>query len=153
MTPLTWREGKPMAFAEGNQFWRMRASSGAPRKYETPEALAADCEEYFSKRDAMEMNKQPLPYTLASLCLFLDITQETWRTWASERGDLSAVITRVDETIRDQKMVGAMVGSYNHNIVARDLGLVDKIDTKSTVKHEIPAADKLRDFLTNAKPG
>lgn len=142
-----------MAFAEGNQFWRMRASSGAPRKYETPEALAADCEEYFQRRDAMEMNKQPLPYTLASLCLFLDITQKTWHEWANDRDDLSDVITRVTETIRDQKMVGAMVGSYNHNIIARDLGLVDKIDTKSTVKHEVSGADKLKDFLSNAKPG
>jgi hypothetical protein len=142
-----------MAFAEGNQFWRMRASSGAPRKYETPEALAADCEEYFLKRDTMEMNKQPLPYTLASLCLFLDITQKTWFEWAKDRNDLSDVITRVDETIRDQKMVGAMVGSYNHNIVARDLGLADKIESKSTVKHETSAAEILKDFLTNAKPG
>ena len=153
MTPLTWREGKPMAFAEGNQFWRMRASSGAPRKYDTPEALAADCEEYFSKRDAMEMNKQPLPYTLASLCLFLDITQKTWHEWANDRGDLSDVITRVSETIRDQKMVGAMVGSYNHNIVARDLGLVDKVESKSTVNHKVSGTQKLKDFLSDEKPG
>ena len=117
-----------MAAPEGNQFWKLRASSGPKLKYETDEQLLVDCEEYFEQRNQMTMNGQPMPYTLASLCIFLDISQETWRTWAKERKDLSAVITRVDEIIRDQKMVGAMVGSYNHNIVARDLGLADKKD-------------------------
>ena len=145
-----------MAAPEGNQFWKLRASSGAPRKYETPEALAIDCEEYFTTRDDMRMNNQPLPYTLASLCLFLDISQETWRTWASERKDLSAVITRVDETIRDQKMVGAMVGSYNHNIVARDLGLADERRHTGKDGGPIEVIDpkaRLKEFLSNAKPG
>lgn len=119
--------GEMMGAPVGNQFWKLRASSGAPRKYEDSEALWADCMEYFETRIGLDdWNGQPWPFTLASLCIFLDITQETWRTWCKERKDLSAVLTRVDEIIRDQKLSGAMVGAYNHNIVARDLGLADK---------------------------
>jgi hypothetical protein len=114
-----------MAAPEGNQFWKLRASSGPKLKYETDEELLVDCLEYFETRSQMMMNGQPMPYTIGSLCIFLDITQETWRTWAKERKDLSAVITRVNEIIDDQKLSGAMVGSYNHNIVARVLGLAD----------------------------
>ncbi len=120
-----------MAPPQGNEYWKLRATSGAPRKYEDSEKLWADCDEYFTQRAAMEWNRQPLPFTLASLCLFLDISQETWTQWRS-RDDLSEVVARVDEIIRDQKMTGAIVGAYNHNIVARDLGLADKTETKMT---------------------
>lgn len=120
-----------MAAPIGNQYWKLRATSGAPRKYTDPEALWSDCDEYFTQRAEMEWNRQPLPFTLASLCLYLDISQETWIQWRT-RDDLSEVVARVDEIIRDQKMTGAIVGAYNHNIVARDLGLADKVENKVT---------------------
>lgn len=120
-----------MAAPLGNQYWKLRATSGAPRKYTDPEKLWRDCEEYFTLRSAMQWNDQPFPFTLASLCLFLDVTQETWAQWRT-RNDLSEVVARVDEIIRDQKMTGAIVGAYNHNIIARDLGLADKTETKVT---------------------
>lgn len=123
-----------MSAPEGNQYWRLRAKSGAPRKYEDAESLWKDCDEYFEARSAIHMNRQPLPFTLASLCLFLDITLETWHEWRRSRDDLSDVITRVDSIIRDQKLTGAMVGAYNHNIVARDLGLADKSEVEGRVQ-------------------
>lgn len=115
-----------MAAPEGNQFWKLRASSGPKLKYESDEQLLLDCQEYFETRSQMTMNGQPLPYTIGSLCIFLDISHDTWITWRKERKDLSEVIKHVEMIIDDQKLTGAMVGSYNHNIVSRLLGLVDK---------------------------
>ena len=115
-----------MAAPLGNEYWKLRARSGPPFKYEDPKDLWADCLKYFEVRGDLTWNETSLPFTLASLCIFLDITQKTWCEWRSERDDLREVITRVDEIIRDQKLTGAMVGAYNHNIVARDLGLADK---------------------------
>ena len=40
--------------------------------------------------------------------------------------DFSSVITRIEQTIYAQKFEGAAVGSFNANIIARDLGLKDK---------------------------
>lgn len=115
-----------MAAPEGNQFWKLREVHGRPCTYESADALWVDCEEYFSLRSKLEWNRQPLPFTQASLCLFLGITQETWTQWRKPDHDFSEVVARVDDIIRDQKMTGAIVGAYNHNIIARDLGLADK---------------------------
>jgi hypothetical protein len=40
--------------------------------------------------------------------------------------DFSAVITHIGEEMYQQKFAGAASGLYNANIIARDLGLVDK---------------------------
>ena len=142
-----------MAAPEGNQFWKMRASHGPPRLYDNADALWADCEEYFLQRIQLEWNKQPLPFTQASLCLFLGIPQTTWIDWRRNREDLSHVITRVDDIIRDHKMTGAIVGAYNHHIIARDLGLADRQELTGKdgaalkVEHEIKASDRLKSMV------
>jgi hypothetical protein len=41
--------------------------------------------------------------------------------------DFSKVITRIRETIYEQKFTGAASGFLNPNIIARDLGLADKV--------------------------
>ena len=115
-----------MAAPLGNEYYKLRATDGAPRKYEDPEELWADCFAYFEQRGQIFWNEQPVPFTQGSLCIYLGITQSTWVEWRKSREDLSEVITRVDEIIRDQKLSGAVVGAYNANIVARDLGLADK---------------------------
>lgn len=142
-----------MAAPEGNNYWTQRLTHGAPRKFESADELWAQFVEYAQGRMECEMNRQPLPLTLASFCLELGVTTQAWSQWRQNRKDLFEVIARVDETIRDQKLAGATVGAYNHNIVARDLGLVDKQESKSTVEHEIKPSEALKAFLSNAKPG
>ena len=115
-----------MAAPLGNQYYKLRATDGAPRKYDNAEALWADCLAYFEVRSDLFWNEQPVPFTIGSLCIYLGITQVTWNEWRKSRDDLTKVITRVDEIVRDQKLSGAIVGAYNANIVARDLGLADK---------------------------
>jgi len=70
------------------------------------------------------------PYTLHGLCNYLDCNTGYFRTFKRQLKDtdkdFSAVITRIEETIYQQKFEGAAVGAFNANIIARDLGLVDR---------------------------
>jgi hypothetical protein len=67
--------------------------------------------------------------TITGLCLFLDITLETWRTYRA-RKDISEVVTRAEQIIYDQKFSGAAADLLNSNIIARDLGLKDAHTTE-----------------------
>lgn len=64
--------------------------------------------------------------TIAGLCLFLDVSFETWTEWRRSRPDLSDVISRAEAIIYQQKFSGAAADLLNANIIARDLGLADK---------------------------
>jgi hypothetical protein len=131
-------EPKKRGAPKGNQFWKIRATHGAPRLYEDPDLLWEDCQRYFEWVDATPFQvwtntKAGLiqvprirPMTMLGLSLFLGIDQTTWREWAKTRKDLSPVITRVEAIIYEQKFAGAASEQFNANIIARDLGLADK---------------------------
>lgn len=80
------------------------------------------------------------PFTLHGLCSYLDCNTAYFRQF---KGNLKAedkdyegfstVITRIEETIYRQKFEGAAVGAYNANIISRDLGLTDKVDSNIKV--------------------
>jgi hypothetical protein len=55
--------------------------------------------------------------------------------------DFSEVIHAIEEIIRTQKFEGAAVGAFNANIIARDLGMVDKKDVTSDGK---PLGNKMQ---------
>lgn len=67
--------------------------------------------------------------TLKGLWEYLGIDRTTWSDWRS-RPDLSPVTARVDNIIHVQKFEGAAAGLLCANIIARDLGLADKSETK-----------------------
>ena len=131
----------------GNQFWKARSTHGANPKFDGPEPLWEACQEYFEWVEANPMKEEKgfafqgvvtketfskmRAMTQGGLCIFLDITQETWGDWRKNRKDLSEVVTRVNEIIRQQKFAGAAADLLNPNIIARDLGLVDKQDHSS----------------------
>jgi len=72
------------------------------------------------------------PYTVHGLCLYLDCNTQYFNDFAKNlkenEKDFSIVVTRIMETIYKQKFEGAAVGTFNSNIIARDLGLTDKKD-------------------------
>lgn len=141
ITPKRGRNAKGH-FAPGNDLWTTRSSAGPKPKFATPDALWDACCEYFEwmqSRPLIEVKPfayegqitmADLPHqramTLASLCVFLDISFSTWDEWRKSRPDLSDVITRVERIIFAQKFEGAAAGLFNANIIARDLGLADK---------------------------
>jgi len=144
-----------MAAPVGNSFWEARSSHGRKPKFETPDILWDACCEYFAwieKNPLYEaeafayqgvVKVESLPkmraMTVASLCIFLDISMSSWQNYR-EREDYVAVTTRVDDIIKTQKFQGAAAGLLNPNIIARDLGLSDKAELNQHTTHEIGAS-------------
>lgn len=136
-----------MGAPEGNQFWKLRSRHGAHKLFETPELMwEAACEYFqwcdenpievndFRGKDAEEVIlKKDRPYTLHGLCLYMDVSTGYFREFKKDcTKDFVSVVTRIEETIYDQKFTGASVGLFNHNIIARDLGLADKKEIDKT---------------------
>lgn len=131
-----------MPAPEGNQFWKARTKHGRDSLFKCSESLWDACCEYFQwvEDNPLWENKvaqfqggvidMPVAkmraMTLSGLCLFLDITRETWSQWRKREG-FSDVITKAEEVIYSQKFAGAAADLLNANIIARDLGLSDKV--------------------------
>lgn len=126
---------------KGNQFWKARSSHGRKPIFASPELLQDACTEYFEWVEANPLMESQLvtfqgngnlvevpkmrAMTLSGLCIFLDISPETWREYGKKEG-FSGVTRAVEEVVRTQKFEGASAGFLNANIIARDLGLSDK---------------------------
>lgn len=139
--------------SEGNQWWRKRATSGREKTFESPEELWRSACEYFEYTDSRKWNKVDFkgkdvemveiptdtPYTQTGLCIFLDITMNTWSNYRSKDGyeDFFRVVELIDQIIYTQKFEGATVGAYNSSIIARDLGLTDKTESKVDVTSNV----------------
>ena len=128
-----------MAAPQGNRFWEVRSSHGRKPIFKSPEQLWEACCEYFEWvednpiEEALvyqgEVMKNTLPkiraMTLTGLRIFLDICDITWANY-KRKDDFVWVTKKVEEIIYTQKFEGASAGMLNPNIIARDLGLVDK---------------------------
>lgn len=138
-----------MAAPKGNQFWTLRSSHGRDKLFADPEMLwEAACEYFewceenplieidFKGKDAEEVRLPKMrAFTLEGLCLYLDCNTAYFRNFLNQKRedskDFSSVIVKIQETIRNQKYIGAAAGFLNPTIVARDLGLTDKIEQKT----------------------
>lgn len=134
---------------KGNTYWTFRDSHGRDPIYEDPETLWEDCKEYFEWARSNPLKEEKVFHnsgevtrteiskmramTLKGLCLYLGISQDTWRNYR-EKEDFFEVTTRAEAIIYSQKFEGAAADLLNSNIIARDLGLKDKqdIDLKSS---------------------
>ena len=74
------------------------------------------------------------PYSKSGLALFLDVDYRTVEALKEneDKGFLH-IISRIENIIYTQKIEGATVGAFNANIVSRELGLADKVETENTV--------------------
>lgn len=145
-----------MAAPKGNKFWQLRSKHGRDKLFASPDLLWKAACEYFQWCDdnpwkKQEQLKKPFtyededgkirvesicelptarPYTMEGLCRYLGCNTGYFRTFKHQlpegEKDFSTVITRVEEVVYQQKFEGAAVGAFNGNIIARDLGLVDR---------------------------
>lgn len=135
-----------MAAPKGNQFWNLRSKHGRDKLFQSPELMWEAACEFFqwcidnpwhknevikSGEMAGEIIKVPTqrPFTLIGLCLYMGCSESYFRNFEANNThneDFITVLTRIEETIRNNKYEGGMVGAYNANIVMRDLGMVDK---------------------------
>lgn len=145
-----------MAAPKGNRFWEARSSHGRKPIFASPDDLWTACQEYFEWVDdnpllGAELVKFQGAATVASvpkmramtidgLCLFLDISLQTWHDYKARDGFLE-VTTQVESVIRSQKFAGAAADLLNANIIARDLGLADKKEIEGGVTVQITNDD------------
>lgn len=137
-------------FAPGNKLWEARSSAGPMPAFEHPDALWRACVEYFEwahsnplleakafpTKDEVRVDLMPRlrALTITGLCLFLDVSRETWNGWKTEdhklyRTDLVDIIKRAEAVIYEQKLTAASAGLLNPNLIAREMGLADKVET------------------------
>lgn len=133
-------------FPAGNKFWELRTSVGRDTLFSSPEDMWKAACEYFEwcenhplieidyvGKNAKKVEKPKMrAFTWQGLCLYLDCTIgyfwdfEKRENEKGEQSAFSVVLSRIRETIYTQKFVGAASGFLNHNIIVRDLGLIDK---------------------------
>jgi len=137
-----------MAAPKGNKFWENRSKHGRDILFATPELLLEAACEYFEwcvatplievdfkgkDADRVEIPKMR-PFTIHGLCLYIGCGTSYFRNFTPPTEDFKAVITRIEEIIYSQKFDGAAAGFLNPNIIARDLGLAEKTETKDTTE-------------------
>lgn len=140
-----------MAAPLGNQFWKQRTKHGRDKLFATPEILWEAATEYFEWCDANPLmsyewnGKDPVKcelekmraYTIKGLCIYLDVNEAYFRQFPETNKDFSTIITRIENIIYTQKFEGASAGLLNPNIIARELGLSDKTETKTDHSGEL----------------
>lgn len=143
-----------MGAPKGSQFWLRRSSHGPKVLFATEALLWEACCEYFQwvednplqeqkiisyQGAATKVNADKLRcMTVGGLCLYLDISAQTWNTWRT-KNNLSETVQKCDAIIREQKFTGAAADLFNANIIARDLGLVDKQEVTTTEAPHVAA--------------
>lgn len=146
-----------MAAPKGNKFWQARSKHGRNPKFTDPDILWEACCEYFDwveKHPLWEtkafsfqgtITKARLPkmraMTISGLCIFLDIADSTWDQYRTKKG-FSVITTRVEKLIYEQKFSGAAADLLNPNIIARELGLVEK----KSVEGDLEVTVKVKHF-------
>lgn len=132
-----------MPAPEGNQFWKQRSKHGRDVIFSDPQKFWESCCEYFQYCDenplkSYEWNgKDPVKcdleymraYTWQGLALFLDCAVNTIKS-LKDKDDFLIIYSRVEQTIFNQKFTGAAAGLLKENIIARELGLVEKSESQ-----------------------
>lgn len=125
-----------MAAPIGNKFWELRSTHGRKTLFENAEKMWEAACEYFEwcNENPIEdprsfgQRKIQRPYTMQGLCRYLDASTAYFKTFkqtaeSEQKKDFLPVLTRIEETVYQQKFENAAIGVYNHSIIARDLGL------------------------------
>lgn len=95
-------------------------------------------EEYFEHCEdnpwVVKDQDVPRPFTIDAFCTFAGIDEDTFDNYGTkaEYQDFFGVVRAIRRMIRSQKFEGAAVGVFNSNIIARDLGLTEKINQTAT---------------------
>lgn len=131
--------------------WEIGASRlGQPPCFNSPEEMLERAIEYFKWCEDNPLGEHKIfaqqgaivdgevkhrrPYTQAGLCVYLGISEQTWRNYRDSNPAYFEVTRLITDAMYDQKFAGASAGIFNANIIARDLGLKDKseIDHQSS---------------------
>ena len=164
-----------MGAPKGNQFWKIRSKHGRDKLFKTPQLLLEAATEYFQWCDDNPFEEEDFikggpdagskvrlnrirPYTQQGFALYCGASTawiHNFRAALKSKDDKESkeflyILTRIEEVIYNQKYSGAASGFFNHNIIARDLGLVDKKeydatidDRRKTINELFPTLDEI----------
>ena len=123
-------------------------SDGRPFIYEHPQELWEAAVKYFNwangedsviiehkvfnSRDGISHAdlEHKRPFTIREFCLFNGFCRQTFSEYG-DREEFKDVVETIRDIIYSQKFAGAATNIYNKDIIARDLGLVDRQDVTS----------------------
>lgn len=153
-----------MAAPKGNRFWEARAKHGRDKIFESEDILWESACEYFAwvednplwESKVTQYQGDPIDMiipkmramTVEGLCLFLDISTQTWRDYC-KRDDFIGVTSKIEGVMKSQKFSGAAADLLNANIIARDLGLKDVTDHTSSDGSMSPKANVIAADLSD----
>lgn len=131
-----------------------KRGKGQPKKIESPEKLWEYFQSYveYKKGNPKYENKANMKTgEIIPVPKELPLTWVGFEVWLFENGIINhlenyryntggdyseylGIIKTIDQIIYEDKFTGASAGIFQHNIIARDLGLIDKKEVKSDVK-------------------
>lgn len=134
--------GRPRAFESPQEMWDKAVSY-----FRWCEENAIDETKLFSFQGEISSGKAPhmRAMTQAGLCSFLNIGQSTYKDYKN-KPEFSAVTEAIEQVMFEQKFSGAAAGMLKENIIARELGIIDKEEVKET------AQDITINFVDAVKP-
>ena len=125
----------------------MRETHGRNPIFESPEQLWTAACEYFqwvennplleekifhsSGAITKDTIKKMRAMTIRAMCFFIGLSRQGWQEY-SEKPDFSDIVKEIEDVIYSQKFEGAAADMLNSNIIARELGLSDKVQNEHT---------------------
>jgi hypothetical protein len=138
-----------MAAPIGNQFWKLRQNDGREFAIETAEEIRdlyiayvnelnsqPHLEKDWVGKDAMEVEREKkVPQEKDAFSLYCGLSG--WRILESykKRGDdFMQIITYIETSIQVNQKLGAIVGYFKENIIARMQGINDSQKVEGSIK-------------------
>lgn len=158
-----------MPAPKGHPLWPSLEKFRKPKIFETPEDLLETAVQYFQwctdnpmiKRDFIRSGpkggeivdiKTDRPFLIEGFCNFAGITTKTFDNYSKKKEyeNYFQVCHAIREVIFRQNLEGGLVGGFNAMLVARKLGIADKLESKVDDKRKevdelFPKDDELTD--------
>lgn len=150
-----------MPAPKGNQYYKIRSTDGRDTAY-TPDSLIEKANEYFQwclENPLLEevsyhsngiitktQNAKLRVFSIQGFCNYAEITHKTFFNY-EERKDFLQVTTRIRGIIENQQFEGATANLLNANIIARKLGLMERIDHTSKEEKITMSKDEISNEL------
>lgn len=158
-----------MAAPKNHPLWPSKEKFRKPKIFETPEDLLSTAIQYFQWCDQNPLVKKDFvrggesagtivdletyrPYLIEGLCNFAGITVQTFDNYSKKKEyeNYFEVCRVIRDTIFRQNLEGGLVGGFNAMLVARKLGIQDKIqsiidDRRKEIDDLFPPEEELKD--------
>lgn len=136
---------------------------GRPKAFNSPEELQTLLDEYFDYCDNEKeiitdskgnMKSIQKPYTMSGICVYLDISAETWSDY-SKKPEFSETIKKarkkVENYCEENTITGRLNPIFSIFSLKNNFGWVDKIDVNTTTSSEQLKEDDIQSRLNEIK--